>query len=46
MMMDHNQSNLINLKICSLNSHGILGNLFYVNYLIDSNDIVFICEKS
>ncbi len=32
------------IKICSLNSHGIKGNLAYVEKLSSENDIVFISE--
>ena len=32
------------LKVSSLNTHGVRGNLIYINKLCNENDIVFICE--
>jgi hypothetical protein len=43
-MMDLSKHNLHKLKVCSINTHGILGNLLYVQNLINNYDVIFICE--
>jgi hypothetical protein len=32
------------LKVCTINSHGLKGNILYINYLVNSYDVIFINE--
>ena len=32
------------VKLCSINTHGIKGNIVYIENLIKKNDIIFISE--